>query len=760
MVSPTLNAALKYHERGWRVMPLVGKKPIITGWHKDGALSPDILLGHGKTLSRWFEDGANIGICTGPESGLLVLDIDGAEGERWLSDNGFAIPQGPQVRTAKGRHLYFQYPQGIPVKNAVRVAPAIDVRSAGGQVVAPPSRHPDTGAIYEWAEGTESLPLPECPARLLDAIIAGGKHHKAQSQDTAIRESVFSEGERNDRLFETGCSLRRNGANPGVISDTLSKINAEQCVPPLPDSEVMTIARQATKYQPGGSQSHSVDVSECFFEPERTEPPDFGDEGFESFLETEDNYNLVNFGYERNDSGNAQRLIDAHGEDIRYCHLWRKWLAWDGHRWDEGATHIVTRHAEDVVSKMLQDALAIPKTEDKAADTERRAAIGFAKASGNSARIRAMMELAQAGYLIPVEPERFDQNKFLLNCDNGTLDLKTGELRTFERADYLTRVIGTEYLPDAKCPLWERFLLQIMDGRAHLVDFIQRVIGYCLTGDTSEQCMFILHGGGSNGKSTLLGVLQNILGSYGKAAESQLFIEKRSDNAAFYALASLWGARLVTSIETGEGRKLDEPLVKQATGGDVITCRRMREDFWEYTPEFKLFLATNHRPTIKGTDNAIWRRIRLIPFEVTISDAQKDYTLKDKLFGEAPGILAWAVRGCLDWQRSGLREPSEVLAATEDYRHEQDVLGAFLDECCLVGPGRRDTVQNIYQTYTRWAKENGSFVWSCKKLMGDLATRGFDECWHMRARGRDGLAVKPGWEYSSNPPYSPQMSQM
>jgi putative DNA primase/helicase len=598
------------------------------------------------------------------------------------------------------------------------------------------------------------LSLPEPPAWLLDLIATRGEP-KAQGKTTGTREPIFAEGQRNDSLFRTACSLRRNGVNPLAIEAALFGINAEQCVPPLPDPEVRTIARQASRYQPGATGL--FEVADCA--PSGQEPPAPDDEGFESLLKTETDCALVNFGYERNDSGNAQRLIDAYGEDIRYCHPWRKWLAWDGRRWDEDASYIVTRHAEDVVSRMLQEALSIPKAENKETEAERLAAIRFARSCGNSARIRAMTEIAQAGYMIPIEPEQFDQGKVLLNCDTGTLDLKTGELRAFERGDYHTKIWGVPDEPGAKCPRWERFLLQVMGGKVYLVEFIQRVIGYSLTGDTSEQCMFILHGSGANGKSTMLGVLQNILGCYAKAAESSVFVEKKNDSAAFYALASLWGARLVTSIETGEGRKLDEPLVKQSTGGDVITCRRMREDFWQYTPEFKLFLATNHRPTIRGTDGGIWRRIRLIPFEVTFPEQQRDKGLVSKLLDEAPGILAWAVRGCLEWRAGGLREPQEVLTATQEYRHEQDVLGVFLDECCLVGPERRDTAQNIYQAYSRWARDNGAFVWSCKKLMSDLSNRGFGEYRDMRSRGRAGLAVKPEYEtYSKNPSYPSYLS--
>jgi P4 family phage/plasmid primase-like protien len=446
--------------------------------------------------------------------------------------------------------------------------------------------------------------------------------------------------------------------------------------------------------------------------------------------------------YERNDSGNAKRLISAHGEDMRYCEAWKRWLVWDGLKWDDSSQCAAARLAHGIAEGMLLEARSMPDIDDKA----QRAAVSFAIQSGNTRRVNSMLEAAQSVCGMPITPEALNKNAYLLNCLNGTVDLRTGGLMPPRREDYITRAIPVEYDPHARCPQWERFLFQIMGGKKHLVEFLQRVAGYCLTGDTSEQCMFILHGSGANGKSTFLNVLQNVLGCYAKAAESQVFIEKKNDDATFYALASLWGARMVTSIETGEGRKLDEPLIKQATGGDIITCRRMREDFWQYMPEFKLFFATNHRPIIKGTDNGIWRRIRLVPFEVVVPDSEQDKQLTSKLLKEVPGILAWGVRGCIDWRRGGLREPDDVLIATREYRDEQDTLGAFLDECCLIGPEYHDTTQNLYHTYTRWAKDNGVFIWSCKKLMMELAGRGFEEHRNMYSRGRRGLIIKPGYE--------------
>jgi putative DNA primase/helicase len=286
-----------------------------------------------------------------------------------------------------------------------------------------------------------------------------------------------------------------------------------------------------------------------------------------------------------------------------------------------------------------------------------------------------------------------------------------------------------------------------MDGNIRLVDFLRRAIGYSLTGDIGEQCMFILHGEGANGKSTMLGALQKILGDYSRATPPETFMEKAHSNEAKYDLATLRGVRFATSIETRENQNLDESIIKQATGGDIISCRRMREDFWEYLPEFKLFLATNHRPVIRGTSHGMWRRIRLIPFNVIIPDTEKDKNLPAKLAAEAPGILAWCVRGCLEWQSGGLQEPDEVWAATKDYRQEQDTLGTFLEECCLIGPDYSDTSKNIYSAYSRWARENGIFVKSQPKLIRDLAARGFAEHNTMHARGRRGLTVKSEYGY-------------
>ena len=287
-----------------------------------------------------------------------------------------------------------------------------------------------------------------------------------------------------------------------------------------------------------------------------------------------------------------------------------------------------------------------------------------------------------------------------------------------------------DYDPDAKCPIWERFLNEVFGEDAGLVEFVQRAIGYSLTGAVIEHVLIVLYGLGSNGKTTLIDALHALLGPYAQHAPPDLLLARRGEHHPT-ELATLAGARLVTAAETGEGRRLAESLVKQLTGGDPITARRMREDFWQFKPEFTLWLATNHKPQIRGTDHAIWRRIHLIPFNQTFHEPetrkapQKDKTLPGQLREELTGILAWAVRGCLAWQKDGLKTPESVRQATEGYRLEQDVLAAFLEECCGVFDKRAEAgASELYEAYKRWCDHSGERAESQKSFGTRLRERG------------------------------------
>jgi putative DNA primase/helicase len=285
-------------------------------------------------------------------------------------------------------------------------------------------------------------------------------------------------------------------------------------------------------------------------------------------------------------------------------------------------------------------------------------------------------------------------------------DLTTGTCRPQERADLLTRCLAVAYDPAAVCPTWERFLHRIMAGNQNLITFLQRAIGYALTGVIREHVLLILWGTGRNGKSTFLNTIRALLGPYAIKAPSELLMVSTNDRHPTER-ADLCGKRFVSAIETEQGRKLAEVFVKEATGGDPIRARRMREDFWEFQPTHKVFLATNHKPVITGTDTAIWERIRLVPFAVTIPPEERNPTLPEELEHELPGILAWAVQGCLAWQKQGLGMPEEVQQATAGYRTEMDVLGQFISECCLTGPNYRTKAATLYDAYKAWCDQQG-----------------------------------------------------
>jgi putative DNA primase/helicase len=415
--------------------------------------------------------------------------------------------------------------------------------------------------------------------------------------------------------------------------------------------------------------------------------------------------------YPLNDDGNGQRLVDAHGEDFRYSKALGL-LLWDGRRWNRGrdgeVEAAVRELARQVIRSIYDELSAIP-------DGTRQQVFSHARKSGNQERIVAMVKSATDSRSIQVTADQFDQDPWALNFLNGTVDLRTGERRDHRREDYLTRCLPHPYEPSATCPRFDQFMSEVFAGDQEVVEFVWRAIGYTLTGSVREQVLFFLYGSGSNGKSTLLEVLQRLLENYGGTAAPGLLMESKGDRHPT-EVADLKGKRLVACVETGEGKQLAEELIKRLTGGDKMKGRFMRQDFFEFDPTHKLWLSSNHKPVIKGTDYAIWRRIPLIPFEVTFKDAKqaqpgepvKDPNLLEVLLSEATGILAKAVRYAQDWYQNGLQTPQKVRAATEEYRSEMDIFGQFLEECCSLedpqGEAQRD---DIIQEFNRWCQRTG-----------------------------------------------------
>jgi putative DNA primase/helicase len=405
--------------------------------------------------------------------------------------------------------------------------------------------------------------------------------------------------------------------------------------------------------------------------------------------------------------GNAERIAYEYGHVIKYVSD-MGWLIWDGKRWKIDNK----KEIERITAKVLR---SLYKSEDEmetkwARMCERR-----------NIRMNSIKDLMP---LVPGEREEFDRHKYLFNVENGIVDLKTGKLQSHDRDLSLTKITNIAFDENAKCPEWMNFLDQIFQGDKELVEYMQRLIGYSLTGEITEQIMVFLIGGGSNGKSTFINTIKDLMGEYGKQAKSDTFIKKK-ETGANNDIARLVGSRFVSAIESEDGEQLSEAFVKQITGGEPVLARFLRQEYFEFIPEFKVFFTTNHKPVVKGTDEGIWRRIRLIPFNLQLPKEKRDKKLPEKLSLELPGILNWAIEGCLKWQKSGLSDPTSVMKATNDYKEDMDILGPFLFERCYRQEGVRIEAKELYEVYSNWCFKSGEHALPNRKFYRTLETQGF-----------------------------------
>lgn len=431
-------------------------------------------------------------------------------------------------------------------------------------------------------------------------------------------------------------------------------------------------------------------------------------------------------GYVMSDLGNAKRWIaqmNQSGTQVAHCELWGKWLYWDGHRWSVD----MSNHIRSLVERSVQTMHALnPLTPE---GEEQKALRRFIQQSESQRGFDHC--LGQARHLVPVQPDDLDQNQWLFNAADGTIDLRTGEVFAPRRSDLITKrsEIAYGHPEESDCPMWTDFLHMVMGGDEELIRFLQMAAGYTLTGRTSEQCFFLLSGRGKNGKSTFLETLARIMGDdYAGTAPIDSFLERRYE-AIRNDLAGMKGRRMVSAIEANQGSQLDEALVKSITGGDKISARFLRAEFFEFRPEFKLWLGVNERPRIRGDDEGIWRRVRLVPFEVEIPPQKRILDFGQKLVdaGEMTAILRWAVRGCQMWLDEGsLQSPARIIEATASYREEQDVLGSWLRSRCTVGGTFQVASSVAYKDYREWAAESGHRPMALQTWSRKVAERGFE----------------------------------
>ncbi len=444
--------------------------------------------------------------------------------------------------------------------------------------------------------------------------------------------------------------------------------------------------------------------------------------------------------YHFSDVGNAERLIALYGMDIRFSPIRDKFYIWNGAHWKIDDCNTIFKLAKATIRRLEAEGEDIDSGNIEE-DKERKKQIkSFVLRSENDAKIRAMVN--QVKSQPEVIMQETDKDLFILNLRNGTLDLRTGKLKEHNRFDYITKIVDLEYDPNAKAENWTKFLNTIFEGDKEIIQYVQKSIGYSLTGSTKEQCFYMLYGNGANGKSTFLNAIRMITGDYADSLKGSSLMTRYNDDGARGDLAKLQGKRFVVASELNEGQTFDESLIKSITGGDTIPVRFMFREEFSMRPEFKIWIGTNEKPRIRGNNYGIWRRVRLIPFLHTFTDNEKDENFLEKcLVPELPGILNWAVEGCLAWQKDKIKTPEKVLAATDDYKDEMDVIQTFIDDCCVVGERYTAKINDLYSAYCKWCDDNNVHELSSIKFTKKLKDKGFEQVRTTFSRHWSGIGI-------------------
>ena len=698
-----LPAALKLVGQGLSLVPLKPKSkvPAEMGWQHKHIKSASKLKAYLKAHTS-----ANFGIPTGDD--LIVIDVDGKKGKRALEKlerKHGALPGTVTVITpGGGLHLYFCAP-GVEIGNSTsKLGLNIDVRGSGGYVVAAGSVHPN-GGVYTYANGkglgeVKIAPLPKwLRKKLKKAKVTSAPSVEVMTEKQTARGKRYAE-----RALELEAQRVRNApAHQG--NDTLNRaaFRMGQFLPHclLDGGKVMTVLAEAASVcgraaseitatiesgiAGGRKQPRALAVS---MKPDKKSPTNDGPAKIKSGKLTAA---LAKLG--ETDADNAERFV------MRYarCVLWTPglgWLIYDGQRW------VVDAH-----NKRLKLAMKAMKAIQKEAPLlsggrEKEQRIEFSNQSLNKGALDRMLALVQPD--VAVDDNKLDADPYLLNVANGTLDLRTGCLERHDPADLITRICPVKYSGEARCKRFKKFLRHATDGNKDMAKFLKKAVGYTLTGSITEQVLFFVHGPHSTGKSTFVNLIRNILGDFGIHTPTKTLLVKQYDNDIPVDIARMKGARMVTALENNPNQQLDEAKIKGMTGGDKLTARFMRQNLFEFDPEFKLWIAINDLPRVRATDDAIWRRIIVLPFKSQVTTGV-DKDLPAKLKKEAPGILAWAVRGALQWGKEGLADKSLFDVEKNRWREQSDTVGRFFHECCqIVAPDQSVQAGVLLARYQQW----------------------------------------------------------
>jgi putative DNA primase/helicase len=755
-----LEVALEYVGRGWPVFPIHSvdsdgvcscSKGIECG--KQAGKHPKTANGlHGATtdveqIKRWFgtKSPPNIGLVTGARSGLYVIDVDpkdgGPENLAQLEASHEVLPSTVTSRTgSSGRHYFFKHQHDLPNSQGKVgfLGPGLDTRGEGGYVVAAPSRH-RSGASYGWLPclAPGDVPLAELPSWVLDL-----HREHAEKARTELAEKYRKEVNRSEKSRSTfeaalaaynkanardwpdhgsacpapGCPSRSgfkkhpksgrwacwnpehptgigtrapNGHTLGDAADLDAALAGRTLGEHLIGTGYLTRARFQVPYDASSKDARLLD-------PQQSALGGPKQGGYRPLT----------------DLGNAERLVEQHGHDLRHVWAMDAWFAWDGRRWAQDSGDIIERTSHKVVRSIPDDVARIRPAKEGEEDAERiakeeKAILKWAASSESHGALTSMVRRARSLKPVPIKADQLDADPWVLNLKNGTLDLQTGELVAPRREDHITKVVPIDFDTEATCPTWERFLEQVSLGDPEWGAYLQRAVGYSLTGSTNEEAFFILWGSGKNGKSRFMDIIGQLLGSYAVSMDAGSF-EKNSratPGGPRPDLLRLRGARASFSDEIERSYRFNEALVKQLVSGVRFTCRGLNADPVEFIPQAKLWLAFNPKPRVNDSSEAFWRRVRLIPFEYRVPDDQVDMELKEKLRAELPGILNWALRGLEAWAKGGLGTCARITAASAGWREESDQVKRFIEDMCVVAEGAQVETVDLFHAYRAWSDE-------------------------------------------------------
>jgi putative DNA primase/helicase len=708
--------ALSYADRGWSVFPLQprDKRPL------SGSRGfKDATTDRQRIIDWWaiYPD-ANIGLATGAASGLVVVDVDAGTKTDGTHKKGLesfnllkrTLPDFADTLTVRtgggGLHLYYANSGslGSGANSLGEKYPDIDHRGDGGYVVAPGSIH-QNGTPYEWVDETVAVtPLPASLETLLGDLRKRSESHGTSISSVLAEDGFFPtipEGRRNDMLASIAGRMRRSGLSEDAIEAALQAENLKICKPPLRMSEVAAIARSIGRYAPAPNKRFT-------------------------------------------DLGAAEWFVEFFGEDVRYQIDADRWLVWCGTHWkpDGKRGNGIQHRVSQLGAKLIAE--ADKGTNPKYSDDLRK----FSNSIESRARIRAITDLVATLPTIQVRAADLDSDLWSLNFQNGTLDLRTQAIVPHDRKHLITTVINFDYDPSMEAPRFQQFLNEIFPDAPGIRNYLQKYLGYSLTGAISDQSLLVATGHGANGKSVLAAAIKGAMGEYAGEASPETFASRPAGGTRG-DIVRLRGMRLVVSSETNEGVSWDEAMLKRLTGGEPVVARKLYQEEETFLPTFKALFLTNNTPRFTADDAAIWRRLRLIPFKRVFNESERDELLPSKLAAERAGIMAWLVEGCRLWQQEGLSQPVEMVEARDDHRAALDDVGAFLEGSCQMGGGATAKTNELYRAYTGWVasecrhpepqrrfstilkrkgftsrKSNGIMVWEGLKLIPGMSIAG------------------------------------